>query len=125
VGSIHACRHRRHLSSLAFVFFVVTISGHPAQAQNAAAAASGASLEEVIVTGVKRSSDSSAGTKTNMPLIETPQSISVIPRDLLDLQGVQNLNEALRYTAGIAPETRGATATRYDQLNIRGFSPPE
>ncbi len=90
-----------------------------------AATAGGNSVEEIIVTGVKHSASSAAGTKTNTPLIETPQSVTVIPRDVLEEQGVVNLNEALRYTAGISPETRGATATRYDQLNIRGFSPPE
>src|SRR5690606_15792705 len=32
------------------------------------------------------------------------------------------LNQVLRYTSGIAPETRGATATRLDQFTVRGFS---
>ncbi|EWY41737.1 iron complex outermembrane recepter protein [Skermanella stibiiresistens SB22] len=61
------------------------------------------------------------GTKTDTPLIETPQSISVIPSDQIRDQNAQTLNQAVRYTAGVTPETRGAVSTRYDQLTIRGF----
>lgn len=68
---------------------------------------------------------SATGTKTDTPLLETPQSISVIPRDLIDDQNAQSLNQILRYTAGVTPETRGAVATRYDQLTIRGFDADE
>src|ERR1700755_1671367 len=88
-----ACRQRgRSLSSVSYLalgFLALTVSGHSARAQIGAEGTSGASgtaLEEVIVTAVKRSTDSAAGTKSNMPLIETPQSITVIPRALLDLQ---------------------------------------
>lgn len=62
-----------------------------------------------------------AGTKTDTPLLETPQSISVITRDQMDQQDAHTLNGAVRYTAGVAPETRGGIATRYDMLKIRGF----
>ncbi|UEM25150.1 TonB-dependent siderophore receptor (plasmid) [Skermanella mucosa] len=61
------------------------------------------------------------GTKTDTPLIETPQSISVIPADQIRDQNAQTLNQIVRYTAGVTPETRGAVSTRYDQLTIRGF----
>lgn len=61
------------------------------------------------------------GTKTDTPLIETPQSISVVPRDQIDDQKADTLNQIVRYTAGVTPETRGAVATRYDMMKIRGF----
>ncbi|MFN4309032.1 MAG: TonB-dependent siderophore receptor [Ferrovibrio sp.] len=61
------------------------------------------------------------GTKTDTPLMETSQSISVIPRDQIADQNAQTLNQVLRYTAGVTPETRGAVATRYDMFTIRGF----
>jgi iron complex outermembrane receptor protein len=80
-------------------------------------------VSEVVVTGAKQESNS--GTKSNTPLIETPQSISVIGRDELDLRVVTSLNQALYYTAGISPDTRGATASRYDLLQIRGFTPDQ
>lgn len=61
-------------------------------------------------------------TKTDTPLLETAQSISVIPRDQITDQNAQTLNQILRYTAGVTPETRGAVATRYDMFTIRGFN---
>jgi iron complex outermembrane recepter protein len=60
------------------------------------------------------------GTKTDTPLIETPQSISVITRDEMTQRGVQTLNEALRYTPGVSVELYGMD-TRFDWLQIRGF----
>lgn len=64
----------------------------------------------------------STATKTDTPLMEVPQSISVITEDQIREQGAQTLNQVLRYTSGIAPETRGATASRLDQFTVRGFS---
>jgi len=60
-------------------------------------------------------------TKTDTSLMETAQSISVIPREQIADQNAQTLNQVLRYTAGVTPETRGAVATRYDMFTIRGF----
>lgn len=77
--------------------------------------------EEVTIFGSRVRAASSAGTKSDSALIDTPQSISVITRDDLDQRGVESLNQALHYSTGISPDTRGGTATRYDQLKIRGF----
>jgi iron complex outermembrane recepter protein len=60
------------------------------------------------------------GTKTSTPLVETPQSISVVPRSQIDARQAQTLGEALRYTAGIRPEAFGPDA-RVDWFSIRGF----
>jgi iron complex outermembrane receptor protein len=97
----------------------------PARAMDDAADANPA-VSEVIVTGERAGDDQAAsGTKTATPLVETPQSISVIDRADLDLRVVQNLNEAMHYTAGVGPDTRGNTAGRYDQQTLRGFVPDE
>ncbi len=61
------------------------------------------------------------GTKTDTPLSEIPQSVSVINRDQLDSRQVQSLGEALRYTAGVQSEAFGADP-HVDWFNIRGFS---
>ncbi|MBI1205764.1 MAG: TonB-dependent siderophore receptor [Azospirillum sp.] len=58
-------------------------------------------------------------TKTDTPLIETPQSISVITRDQMDDQGVQTVGEALNYTASVY--SGGRPGNRYDSIFIRGF----
>ena len=60
-------------------------------------------------------------TKTDTSILETPQTISVVARDQITDQNAQSLNQVLRYTSGVTTETRGAVATRYDQLTIRGF----
>jgi iron complex outermembrane receptor protein len=59
------------------------------------------------------------GTKTDTPLIETPQSVGVVTRDQIDDQGALNVSQALRYTAGVLPEVR--PASRYDSVFVRGF----
>jgi iron complex outermembrane receptor protein len=63
------------------------------------------------------------GTKTDTPLLETPQSISVVTRDQMDAQGATTLVESLRYTPGIVAQY-GNTDLRYDWLTLRGFTPP-
>lgn len=62
----------------------------------------------------------STATKTDTPLIETPQSISVITRDQLDDRAVQSITEALGYTAGTFSST--FADPRFDDPIIRGFS---
>lgn len=57
--------------------------------------------------------------KTDVPVHETPQSISVIGRDQLDDRNVQTLNDALHYTAGVA--TYYSNDTRNDAFTLRGF----
>lgn len=66
--------------------------------------------------------DTDAGTKLGVPLIETPQSLSVVTRDQVDLLDMQNLGQAVRYTAGVVGENYGADQ-RYDYLTMRGFTP--
>ena len=63
---------------------------------------------------------SATGTKTDTPLIETPQSITVIPRDRLDAQDADTINKALRYTPGVIGEVFG-NDSRVDFLQYRGF----
>ena len=63
---------------------------------------------------------SAAGTKTDTPLLETPQSVSVLSRDNLDARGIETVTEALQYTAGVSPQT-GGKDPRYDGAKIRGF----
>ncbi|MHC2279601.1 outer membrane receptor protein involved in Fe transport [Bradyrhizobium diazoefficiens] len=43
---------------------------------------------------------SSSGTKTNTPIMETPQSVSVISAEQIRDQKANKLDEVLRYTAG-------------------------
>ena len=63
---------------------------------------------------------STTATKTDAPLIEIPQSVSVVTEDQLVARNVQTVNEAIRYTGSVDVDTYG-TETRYDWINIRGF----
>ncbi|WP_198670231.1 TonB-dependent siderophore receptor [Dyella sp. C9] len=66
-----------------------------------------------------------SATKTDTPLIETPQSISVVTRQQLDDQQPQSLNEALRYSPGVIPESEGTVSNFWgaNSLQLRGFTP--
>jgi len=66
---------------------------------------------------------SATGTKTETPLIETPQSVSVVTADEIEAREARTVTQALRYTAGAITDTRGSTAVRLDALTIRGYSP--
>lgn len=63
---------------------------------------------------------SRAGSKTDTPLIETPQSISVVPRAQIESQGAATVGQALRYTAGVVAEWRGLSSSKYDHILVRG-----
>jgi len=78
--------------------------------------------DTVVITGVNIKGTGS-GTKTDTPLMETPQSITVIDGEELTLRNAQSINQALGYVAGVSPNQRGGMVTRYDQLILRGFAP--
>jgi len=63
--------------------------------------------------------------KYAQPLIEVPQTVEVIPRAVMEAQGVTTLSDALRNVPGIslqAGEGGGASNTSGDMFNLRGFS---
>lgn len=63
---------------------------------------------------------STVGTKTDTPLVEVPQSISVVTRQELDDRNVQTLTQAVAYTPGVRTQQSGYDP-RYDAFSIRGF----
>ncbi|WP_161915258.1 TonB-dependent siderophore receptor [Methylosinus sp. C49] len=65
---------------------------------------------------------SSTGTKTDTPLLEVPQSISVITRAQMDARNVQREGEAFRYMAGVYSEPYGGDPrATFDAPYVRGF----
>lgn len=80
---------------------------------------------ENVVTVIARNyvpTGAMSATKTDAPLLETPQSISVITRDQIDLLGFVDVQQAVRYTSGIVGENYGPDL-RFDFLTLRGFTP--
>ncbi|MDP9140391.1 MAG: TonB-dependent siderophore receptor [Pseudomonadota bacterium] len=93
--------------------------------ENPPSEAVAAQLETIVVTGTalsapRYSADAgSSATKTDTPLIETPQSISVLTRErLLDL-GALTIQDALRYSAGVRSDAYGLDS-RGDFAIVRG-----
>ena len=64
----------------------------------------------------------STATKTDTPLMETPQAISVVTSALFTDRGARNLQETLRYSAGVTADAWGLD-TRGDASTIRGLDP--
>lgn len=63
-------------------------------------------------------------TKSNIPLVETPQSVSVVSRDQIDLLNFVDAQQAVRYVAGATGENYGPDL-RFDFIQIRGFTPKQ
>ncbi|CAM3005992.1 TonB-dependent siderophore receptor [Vibrio mytili] len=60
-------------------------------------------------------------TKTALEPYETPQAMTTLTKDEMDLRGVSSVGEALRYAPGVNTELRGGAVSRLDLFNIRGF----
>ncbi|WP_413481740.1 ferrichrome porin FhuA [Serratia proteamaculans] len=71
--------------------------------------------------GTYAAKHSATGTKTDTPLVKTPQSVSVVTREEMDMRQSETVKSALAYTPGVMVGNRGAS-TAYDAVNIRGFS---
>ena len=63
---------------------------------------------------------SATGMKTDTPIIETPQSISVVTADRIKAIGATRLQDALAYTPGVNTSPWGDQSV-YDWLYVRGF----
>ncbi len=107
--------------SSSFLTLAVLLSAAPVAAQQRSDTTT---PDDVIVTGRQAPDLASAGTKSALPLAETAQSITVVTGDQIEALGLQNLNQALRFVAGVTPETRGSSAEVYDQFKLRGFDAP-
>jgi iron complex outermembrane receptor protein len=86
-----------------------------ASAQDAAASSSS---PEIVVTGQQARSD--VATKTDTPLLETPQSASVVSAERYFAQGSLTLSDAVRYVVGARADTYGDD-NRSDDTIVRGL----
>ena len=64
--------------------------------------------------------DSGVGTKTNTPVLETPQAISIVSHDQMEFFQPSTPSIALRYTSGASSERYGASGDSIDMTRIRG-----
>ncbi len=60
--------------------------------------------------------------KRTQPLLDTPQSVTVISEDVFDEQGASSLRDVFRNIPGISIEAGEGNPGSGDQLSLRGFS---
>ena len=71
--------------------------------------------DEILVTADR----ATTATKTDTPIVQTPQAISVVTAAQIAARGAIGLQEALRYSAGVRTEPNGADY-RFDYVTARG-----
>jgi catecholate siderophore receptor len=103
------------MKTTTIIIAAAAIMPHTAQAWEG-----GASGDDIIVTGVAQgylAIDSVTATKTDTPLLDVPQTISVVTREQLDDQSMLSISDVLRYVPGT---TVGQGEGNRDQITIRG-----
>jgi catecholate siderophore receptor len=116
----------RHSAPFGYLTFAV-LSASIGQAHAEALKLAALNIDKVEVAA-KRISDtkpvkgyqatrSSTATKTDTPLIDVPQSVSVVTQEQMSDQSVQSMSDAVRYVPGV---TSSQGEGNRDALNFRG-----
>ncbi|CAN5361971.1 TonB-dependent ferrichrome receptor FiuA [soil metagenome] len=101
----------------------LTSAGVGALMTAAPAFAQDGAVEQLVVTAPKYvPTGETTASKSQTPLVEVPQSVTVISRDQIDLLDWSTLGQVVRYTAGVTGENYGPDQ-RVDWLTVRGFNP--
>jgi iron complex outermembrane recepter protein len=79
---------------------------------------------ELVVTGDRdtgyRVPATSTATRTDTPIRDIPQSIQIVPQEVIEDQQITRITDAARNVSGVSPQTEFSGA--YDSLTIRGFT---
>jgi catecholate siderophore receptor len=129
----HAVARRpRHRATVALAAALALPGAVRAQSSAAPAAAASQARPETTLPTVKvqaspekdnaYKTDVVSSPKFTQPILDTPQTITVIKKELLQQQGATSLAEALRNTPGVTLQLgeNGSTQTG-DSINLRGF----
>jgi catecholate siderophore receptor len=84
------------------------------------AAVAATELDAVEVTGERLPQPTSP--KMTQPLLETPQTVTIVPAEMMRQQGVTTLREALGNVPGISLQAGEGGVPAGDNLTLRGFS---
>lgn len=118
----------------ALAMLMLPLAGHAAEVASpdagapTAATVEGASPQRVHVQGERErenqyKADQAGSSKYTQPLVDTPQTVIVIKKELFQQQGAVSLSEALRNTPGVGTfflGENGSTNTG-DAIYMRGF----
>jgi iron complex outermembrane recepter protein len=89
-------------------------------------AADAATPQTIVVTGERRADDdyqasrARSATKTDTPLLDTPQAIVVVPRAVIDDQGGRDLHDAARNVSGVSRQS-SYWGQNNGSFRVRGF----
>jgi catecholate siderophore receptor len=115
---------KKYSSKIYFLMLALALAMR--HATQSLAADSSTTLPEVVVTGQqdKKSykTDKVSSSKYTEPLLDTPQTITIIPQAVIREQNVTTLREALRNTPGISLQAGEGGVPNGDNLSIRGFN---
>lgn len=104
------------VAALAAAGTTVAFNGHAQQA--GASDVSGSQLEEVHVTGTRiRPDDQTTATGLRLELVDTPQAISIVTPELLELTGSRDIYEASDWVPGLQ---RSGSGYGLDRILLRG-----
>ena len=100
------------------------LTQEPAQTEQPVDSAAGEEDIEIVVTGEQETGysvpDATTATKTDTPLRDIPQSIQVIPRQVIEDRQVVRLNELAENVSGVQPEP-GYGGLSSGGYTVRGF----
>ena len=82
-------------------------------------AADEAETREILVTAEQW--ESGAATKTDVPAIEVPQPVTVIPSEVFEAQGAVSIGDTLNYVSGVQSNPYGPDS-RVDGAFVRGIN---
>lgn len=88
------------------------------------ASADSVELEEVLVRGVRfyQPEAGNAASKMDLPLLETPLSVSIVTSEQIEARAADSLEQAFRYTPGIYSLAGGANRRATTAFTARGFN---
>lgn len=122
-------RSRRHaniaLTGLNKSLLALTALAAPLATYAQQATERGEELEVIDVTGTadRYNVDTSANSKFTRPLLDTPQTVQVISKAMLQEQGSNSLMDALRNTPGITMQLgENGNTSAGDTFQMRGFA---
>ena len=129
-----ARRATRRLASFTVLTLVTALQGAYAQTTAQTPTTAETTLREVQVRSEQeketatgpvigyRAKRASTATKTDTPLSETPQAVTVVTSQQMTDQGATNLQDALGYAAGVRSDAYGLDS-RTDSVRVRGSNP--
>lgn len=94
------------------------------QAEEAVAPPPPAAMPEVVVTGQQNTykPEGASSPKYTQPLVDIPQTVTVIPQRAITEQGATTLREVLRNVPGISIQAGEGGVPAGDNLSVRGFN---